>query len=200
MATLDGREASSLDLEPARRSVLDREAIDRIYEEFLDKKRAGESPDPGEYLERFPRYRQELVRQFELHTAIEDGMLGKLVSSDAGTDISSGITKSDLPIGGADEPIQCLTLGGFRLRREIGRGAMGIVYEAEQISLRRTVAVKILPALAALDQQKLRRFHNEAKRPHCWIIQASCPCTPWARSTASTTMPCDGSMDRTSHR
>src|SRR5262249_49956654 len=36
-------------------------------------------------------------------------------------------------------------LGDFRLIREAGRGAMGIVYEAEQLSLRRRVALKVLP-------------------------------------------------------
>src|SRR5262249_5480684 len=54
-------------------------------------------------------------------------------------------------------------LGDFRLRREIGRGGMGVVYEAEQISLRRRVALKVLPFAAALDARQLQRFQNEAQ-------------------------------------
>jgi serine/threonine protein kinase/predicted Zn-dependent protease len=54
------------------------------------------------------------------------------------------------------------TLGDFRLIREIGRGGMGIVYEAEQISLNRRVALKILPFAAALDAKQLQRFKNES--------------------------------------
>ncbi len=53
-------------------------------------------------------------------------------------------------------------LGDFQLLQEIGRGGMGIVYEAEQISLRRRVALKILPFAAALDNRLLQRFHTEA--------------------------------------
>ena len=54
-------------------------------------------------------------------------------------------------------------LGDYRLIREIGRGGMGIVYEAEQISLERRVALKILPMAALLDDRQLRRFKNEAR-------------------------------------
>jgi WD40 repeat protein/serine/threonine protein kinase len=54
-------------------------------------------------------------------------------------------------------------LGDFRIVRELGRGGMGIVYEAEQISLKRRVALKILPFAAVLDPNQLRRFQNEAQ-------------------------------------
>jgi serine/threonine protein kinase len=54
-------------------------------------------------------------------------------------------------------------LGDFRLLREVGRGGMGIVYEAEQISLGRRVALKVLPFAATMDPRQLQRFHNEAR-------------------------------------
>src|SRR5262249_5745685 len=54
-------------------------------------------------------------------------------------------------------------LGDFRIIREIGRGGMGIVYEAEQISLVRQVALKVLPFAAALDEKRLQRFKHEAQ-------------------------------------
>jgi WD40 repeat protein/serine/threonine protein kinase len=54
-------------------------------------------------------------------------------------------------------------LGDFRLIREVGRGGMGVVYEAEQISLGRRVALKVLPFAAALDARQLQRFKNEAQ-------------------------------------
>ncbi len=54
------------------------------------------------------------------------------------------------------------TLGDYRLIREVGRGGMGIVYEAEQMSLGRRVALKILPFASVLDPRHLQRFKNEA--------------------------------------
>ena len=53
-------------------------------------------------------------------------------------------------------------LGDFRLLREVGRGGMGVVYEAEQISLHRRVALKVLPFAAAIDPRRLQRFKIEA--------------------------------------
>ena len=58
-------------------------------------------------------------------------------------------------------------LGDFQLVREIGRGGMGVVYEAEQISLGRRVALKVLPFAAALDARQLQRFKNEAQAAAC---------------------------------
>jgi serine/threonine protein kinase/WD40 repeat protein/tetratricopeptide (TPR) repeat protein len=52
--------------------------------------------------------------------------------------------------------------GDFRLIRELGRGGMGIVYEAEQVSLRRRVALKVLPAAAFADERQVERFRREA--------------------------------------
>src|SRR5690349_10229025 len=53
-------------------------------------------------------------------------------------------------------------LGDFELIRELGRGGMGIVYEARQVSLNRKVALKVLKAGLGLTTQAVTRFRREA--------------------------------------
>ena len=73
------------------------------------------------------------------------------------------------PMIGADgepEPLPAdgeTTLGDFRLLCEIGRGGMGVVHEAWQISLRRRVAVKVLPASLVASPRAIVRFRREAE-------------------------------------
>jgi tetratricopeptide (TPR) repeat protein/tRNA A-37 threonylcarbamoyl transferase component Bud32 len=54
-------------------------------------------------------------------------------------------------------------LGDFEIVREIGRGGMGIVYEARQTSLKRRVALKVLSNSSGLDERSVRRFRREAE-------------------------------------
>ena len=54
-------------------------------------------------------------------------------------------------------------LGDFEIQGELGRGGMGVVYRATQISLQRPVALKILPFTAVLDPRQVTRFRNEAQ-------------------------------------
>jgi serine/threonine protein kinase len=55
------------------------------------------------------------------------------------------------------------SLGDYRIIREVGRGGMGVVYEAEQLSLGRRIALKVLPFALTLDPRQLQRFKNEAR-------------------------------------
>ena len=66
------------------------------------------------------------------------------------------------------------TLGDFRIVREIGRGGMGVVYEAEQISLGRIVALKVLPYAAMLDSRQLTRFATRPGQRLPYTTRTSC--------------------------
>jgi serine/threonine protein kinase len=77
-----------------------------------------------------------------------------------------GCAENAPPAGdSADSPADEVAgaLGDFRILREIGRGGMGVVYEAEQLSLDRHVALKVLPFASVLDARQLQRFKNEAR-------------------------------------
>lgn len=62
-----------------------------------------------------------------------------------------------------DRPRAGRTIGDYDLLREIGRGGMGVVYDALQRSLRRRVALKVLPVTSSQDPRHIARFKNEAQ-------------------------------------
>jgi eukaryotic-like serine/threonine-protein kinase len=67
-----------------------------------------------------------------------------------------------LPIGADAAPVSIVQFPGFELRGEVGRGGMGIVYRAHQLSLHRDVAIKVLPPALASNRSALERFRMEA--------------------------------------
>ena len=79
---------------------------------------------------------------------------------------------------GREEVTPNRTLGDFRIIREIGRGGMGVVYEAEQLSIKRSVALKVLPFAALVDGRAIQRFKNEVaavatlEHPHIVSVYA----------------------------
>src|SRR5437899_3668997 len=63
----------------------------------------------------------------------------------------------------SDNAIVGRQLGDFEIIRELGRGGMGIVYEARQVSLNRKVALKVLSGGLGLTSKAVQRFHREAE-------------------------------------
>ncbi len=69
--------------------------------------------------------------------------------------------------GPSVEPEATGLLGDFLIVRVIGRGGMGVVYEAVQKSLNRRVALKVLPSFSAEDPRRVKRFQVEAEAAAC---------------------------------
>ncbi len=122
-----------------------------LVEEITQALEAGTPVDLDAHLLAFPQYAEELRR---LLPAVQ--ALGQLGGSERGSDPGEGqASTAGQAVGGI--------LGDFRIVREIGRGGMGVVYEAEQLSLGRRVALKVLPLAAMLDPRHSQRFQNEAR-------------------------------------
>ena len=118
-------------------------ALAEVVTEITDRLNAGDEVDLAEYAARCPGREEQLKALVEaLHLVGGAGVSG--------------------PTNFGDEPAP-KALGDFRIIREVGRGGMGIVYEAEQLSLGRRVALKVLPYAATMDPKQLQRFHNEAR-------------------------------------
>jgi hypothetical protein len=130
----------------------DRNPVEELAEEFLERYRRGERPSLTEYTNKWPSLAGEIRDLFPALLMMEDIRPGKEDTTGSGTDRSL-----------ASEGKKLERLGDYRILREVGRGGMGIVYEAEQESLGRHVALKVLPSHALLDPQRLRRFQREAK-------------------------------------
>jgi hypothetical protein len=120
--------------------------VAQVADEFLERLERGERPDAEEYARRHPE--QAIVIRQVLASL-------RLVRLSAVRPLSGGLPEPEITPEGP--------LGDFRIVREVGRGGMGVVYEAVQISLGRRVALKVLPFAAALDARQLQRFKNEAQ-------------------------------------
>ena len=94
------------------------------------------------------------------HAEHKEALLHILPIADVLLDMSDEARTSEIT---KDYEPPTKTLGDYRIVREIGRGGMGIVYEAHQVSLDRRVALKILPLACLLGERKIQRFQNEAR-------------------------------------
>jgi WD40 repeat protein/serine/threonine protein kinase len=126
--------------------------LEAVLANYLRAAEDGRAPDRMELLARHPDLAPELATFF----AGQD-QLGRLTAPlrEAVSAVQESTIEEKLAESGR--------LGDFRILREIGRGGMGVVYEAEQISLGRRVALKVLPFASALDGKQLQRFKNEAQ-------------------------------------
>lgn len=127
----------------------ERERLAQILDEYLVGLERGEPVEPAELLARHPAMAEKLR-----------GYLSGLALFQQAASLPPPSPALLPMLGGASNGT---ILGDFRLLREIGRGGMGIVYEAEQMSLGRRVAVKLLPLSASINDKQIARFKHEAQ-------------------------------------
>lgn len=129
------------------------ELLAQLVEEWQALLRKGEKPELDDYTKKYPDLAED-IRQLLPGLAALENLKGE------------ALDRTIAPTGGlpiADGGPKLEQLGDYRILREVGRGGMGVVYEAEQISLGRHVALKVLPQKVILDARQKRRFEREAK-------------------------------------
>jgi serine/threonine protein kinase len=129
------------------RDLLD-ERLNDVLLEYVEARQAGQEPDRGKLLSAHPDLREDLEAFFSCQDEVERAL----------APLRATVGQPQEPAGGKDLG----QLGDFRLLLEVGRGGMGVVYDAMQLSLNRRVALKVLPFAAAIDDRQLQRFKNEA--------------------------------------
>jgi len=128
----------------------ERNPLEELAEEFIRRQRRGERVTIDEFAKQHPDLAGEIRDLFPALALMER----------IGEDSVDSLTSPAAPAGNFKTPER---LGDFRLLREIGRGGMGVVYEAEQESLGRRVAVKVIHPSRLVDPRWLQRFEREAR-------------------------------------
>ncbi|MEQ1826964.1 MAG: serine/threonine-protein kinase [Pirellula sp.] len=131
----------------------ERHPIDLLSEEFASRLRRGEHPSVEEYANKYPQHAEWIRSTFPSIA---------LVERISGNEEHKRLTKptTELPRT-SDHPPN--TLGDYEIVQEIGRGGMGVVYEAVQQSLNRHVALKVISTLVSGNEKHRSRFRHEAE-------------------------------------
>jgi WD40 repeat protein/serine/threonine protein kinase len=119
----------------------------QIADEFVEAFRQGKSPSVEEFARRYPAHADDIRDMLPALALMEQAKAPDHTSDEGASPAAPPLHQ----------------LGDYQILREVGRGGMGVVYEAQQLSLGRHVAIKVLPSHALLDPRQLARFQREAR-------------------------------------
>jgi tetratricopeptide (TPR) repeat protein/tRNA A-37 threonylcarbamoyl transferase component Bud32 len=139
--------------EPVTEVGTERDPVEELAEEFLERRRQGSNVTVTEYEGKYPHWSQRIRELFSTLLLVEELKTVRPKSA-------SGASGSDPPCLSEDNVTR---LGDFHIIREIGRGGMGVVYEAEQESLGRRVALKVVSSRSLGSAKTIERFRREAR-------------------------------------
>jgi serine/threonine protein kinase/Flp pilus assembly protein TadD len=146
-------------------------ALADLVEELTTRLQAGGLLDSDALAREHPAHAEQLRELLPALQALAGAGAKSQISihtAQTNLDVQTPISRRDGELGpGCDLKVEAWDfepreLGDFRILREVGRGGMGVVYEAVQLSLGRRVALKVLPFACALHPRQVQRFKNEA--------------------------------------
>lgn len=126
----------------------ERDPVDLLVEEFLRRHRAGERVDVEAFAAAHGEHAEQLRELLPMLQALEQVKRDRESTSGLGARLALPALER---------------LGDFRIVTEVGRGGMGVVFEAVQETLGRKVALKVLPQASLLTGNQLERFQREAQ-------------------------------------
>ncbi len=127
----------------AKSDVILAELVDR----FIDRFHAGEWVDAREFAAEHPEHAAQLLEILPAAATMAT--------------LRRSLLRSE-PLS-AYFRLDSDSIGGYRILREIGRGGMGVVYEAMHVATGRKVALKVLPISSAIDPRQIERFRIEGQ-------------------------------------
>src|SRR5262245_30760426 len=134
----------------------DDSVVELIYTEYFVRQEMGQAPDPTEWYRRFPRFRERLERLFAVGTMLRAESLGE-VTTMLTTPLPAD-TETDA------EPTDAAPWGDhYEVLEMLGKGGMGVVHKAWQVSLRRIVALKRIREGNNASPEELANFRREAR-------------------------------------
>ena len=128
------------------------DSLRKAVRQFIDAQLQGQEPDIEEFVRQYPEF-EDRIRQKVRNLQKIDTLFDSLVQANE-NDFENTATGQDL-VG--------QKIGNFEIAEMIGRGGMGVVYLARDTKLKRSVAIKSIPAALAADSTARTRFRREAK-------------------------------------
>lgn len=150
-------------MEPLDETV-DSSAADQAIAEFLLLREGGNLPDRAAFLEKYPHLRADLEVFFAADSAMGELAAPPLLANPSAIPPTMAPTLSSGDISDEFEEAAVVRyVGDYVIEGEIARGGMGVVYRARQVSLNRSVALKMMVGGTFVAPAAIQRFRYEAE-------------------------------------